>query len=371
MKRRYAEWIAMLSLTVSTLTSAGSLAAEPHAGKLAAKDTPASSGLNQREAREVNLILAHYRRAKGDLSAKAAAVDEAIEWGTAAVSALSQIIGKEMQPQLEKYRSKFYQQAGSLSKTRLSKVDVQEIARLRSDILDLSKAADLSHEMIVEKGDPAIKRLTEVFIVNRMEVLEGSETLQADRKNLLSAGSLWERCGVHLYEQLPEGPEKPKEPPSFEKYLEGEEELAVGLAVPMTPKTQAILAANAAVVKQLDPEESRAILALNVMRNLLGLNPVMIDLKLCAAARDHSHDMETKKFFAHDSPVPGKKTPWDRAARMGTSASAENIFAGSQDGAAANLAWFHSPGHHKNMLGAHKRVGMGRSGVHFTEMFGD
>jgi uncharacterized protein YkwD len=68
--------------------------------------------------------------------------------------------------------------------------------------------------------------------------------------------------------------------------------------------------------------------------------------------------------------VPGKKSFTDRAKLFGTSASAENIAAGYHDGKAANQGWFHSPGHHKNMLGKHKRVGMGQSGAHYTEMFG-
>ena len=111
-------------------------------------------------------------------------------------------------------------------------------------------------------------------------------------------------------------------------------------------------------------------LALNLTRNLLGLPSLAIDMKLTAAARDHSKDMEELKFMAHESPVPGKKTPEDRAARFGTSSLGENIFQGSRDGNAANRAWFHSPGHFKNMLGDHQRVGVGRSGVYFTEMFG-
>ena len=111
-------------------------------------------------------------------------------------------------------------------------------------------------------------------------------------------------------------------------------------------------------------------MALNLTRNLLGLNALSIDLKLCAAARDHSADMQRLKFFAHESPVAGKKTPWDRAKNFGTTASGENIMMGVRDGKAANLGWFHSPGHHKNMLGNHNRVGMGLTGAHFTELLG-
>ena len=139
----------------------------------------------------------------------------------------------------------------------------------------------------------------------------------------------------------------------------------------MDPRTRQILAVNSQLATQLQPEEGRAVLALNLTRNLLGLSAVAIDLKLCEAARDHSADMKRLKFFAHESPVEGKKTPWDRAKRFGTTASSENIAMGYHDGKAVNMGWFHSPGHHKNMLGkSHTRVGMGQAGTHYTELFG-
>ena len=103
---------------------------------------------------------------------------------------------------------------------------------------------------------------------------------------------------------------------------------------------------------------------------MLGLSALAIDGNLCDAARDHSKDMETLHFFAHESPVPGKKTPWDRARTSAPWPSAENIYRGCHDGQAANQGWFHSPGHHANMLGNHARIGVGRSGLYYTEAFG-
>jgi uncharacterized protein YkwD len=92
---------------------------------------------------------------------------------------------------------------------------------------------------------------------------------------------------------------------------------------------------------------------------------------LCEAARDHSEDMQVNRFFAHESPLPGKKTPWDRAKNFGTSASGENIYMGSSDPHGANMGWFYSPGHHKNMFNAGQvRIGLGCTGSHWTQMFG-
>ncbi|MCX6876094.1 MAG: CAP domain-containing protein [Verrucomicrobia bacterium] len=134
-----------------------------------------------------------------------------------------------------------------------------------------------------------------------------------------------------------------------------------------------ILAQNRKVAKDREiPEaEARGIEECNELRMLVGLNALFLDPKLCEAARDHSKDMAEQGFFAHESPVPGKKLPWDRAKNFGTSASAENIFMGSGDPHAANLGWFYSPGHHKNMFSpGHLRMGLGCSGSHWTQMFG-
>ena len=148
--------------------------------------------------------------------------------------------------------------------------------------------------------------------------------------------------------------------------------LAVARAFRTDQKTEKTLAANAefAAKNAVPADEAAGILDLNEMRMLCGLDPVLIDPKLHNAARDHSKDMATKNFFAHESPVPGKKSPWDRAKLAGTTASAENIFAGDQSPKGANGGWFHSPGHHVNMFGNHRRGGMGRYEGHWTQMFG-
>jgi uncharacterized protein YkwD len=157
-------------------------------------------------------------------------------------------------------------------------------------------------------------------------------------------------------------------PASFESILQSEEETAASLAIPQDPRTRSILAMNVKLAENLDPEEARAILELNLSRTLLGLPALAIDLRLCEAAREHSQDMERLKFFSHESPVPGKKTFGDRAKLVGATASAENIYAGATSGKSAHEGWF--PGHHRNQMGNATRVGVGRSGTHFTQMFG-
>jgi len=134
-----------------------------------------------------------------------------------------------------------------------------------------------------------------------------------------------------------------------------------------------IMADNFKVARKAElPESERiGIEDLNLMRLLVGQTALRIDLKLCEAARGHSEDMKTLGFFAHDSPVPGKRTPSARAAKAGTSGGGENIYMGSTSPLAANKGWFYSPGHHKNMFNSgYGRVGLGNYGSHWTQMFG-
>ena len=72
---------------------------------------------------------------------------------------------------------------------------------------------------------------------------------------------------------ISEGELKPSDAPkpNFEQYLTGEEDLAAKMAMPMDETAKAALAENTKLIGNLDAEEARAILACNLMRQLLGL----------------------------------------------------------------------------------------------------
>ena len=138
----------------------------------------------------------------------------------------------------------------------------------------------------------------------------------------------------------------------------------------MSPADRQVMQANVAIAARLDAEEAKGILKLNRIRIELGLGALAIDERLCDTGRDHSKDMREKNFFAHESPVPGKETPFKRAERFNTKACAENIYMGSTSGEKAIEAWWHSPGHHKNMVSQCARTGLGHVEGHWTQMFG-
>ena len=92
----------------------------------------------------------------------------------------------------------------------------------------------------------------------------------------------------------------------------------------------------------------------NLVRKQHGLETLKLDPKLIATARDHCRDMQTHNFFAHESPVEGKATPFDRATHFGTTANAENLAA-----------------HRSNLLHPEMtRCGVGRVGGYWTALYG-
>jgi uncharacterized protein YkwD len=313
-------------------------------------------------------LVEQFCAAADDPARRRQIVEDAMTEGRSTVEALSAAIESELRPQLARYREAFMGEARKAPPPTAAQR--AEAARLRSQILGMANGAGVTKESIIAVGGPAMRRLRAIYFADPGAVLKGSPELQARRQQIAQIGALWEACGAHLFRTASSNKERPKESPSFEKYLRGEEELAVGLAAPFSDQTRSVLAANARAAQEILPEEARAIEALNLTRVLLGLAPMATDVNLSIAARGHSDDMKRLGFFDHISPVPGKKLPWDRAKLLGTKANAENIYRGVTDGRDANQAWFDSPIHLKNMLGDYSRVGIGRAGVYFTEMFG-
>lgn len=261
--------------------------------------------------------------------------------------------------------------AAKVLEGRLGTGKAGEIDSLRKTIRDVAATAELSKELIEQKSDPALARLEVLLVVTSAQVLEADSELAAARAELLELADWAERAAALVPEKdrgkLPPLPGKAGVAAEFA----AADALAALMAAPLTPADRQTLSANVQLAAQLDPEEARGIQRLNQIRFLVGLPAQMIDLKLVTACRVHSEDMATKDFFAHESPVAGRENPWKRAAAAGTSASAENIFMGMPDGEAAIEGWWHSPGHHKNMLGGQRRTGLGRSGERWTQLFGD
>lgn len=311
-----------------------------------------------------------YRTAP-DAVLRERAANALINMGGTAPGRLISAIHTDYRGKIRKYRSNFQSEVAGLAKKRRGAASEAEIAKLQAQVNDLVKVPGLTKDMIVKDADPAMKRLAELLTIDRKTVFQVVPDLQEQRRELLELSTLAGKAARQLTVSDRRLADRVPSASELDTELTESEELAVLMVMPMKPEHQDVMFDNIAIAKQLDPEEAAGILMLNLMRIRVGSQPLAIDLKLGDASRDHSKDMRTLGFFAHDSPVSGKTTPWDRAKLAGTSASGENIFMGSVSHQSAIMAWFHSPGHFKNMMNpGFRRIGHGRVEAHWTQMFG-
>jgi hypothetical protein len=125
------------------------------------------------------------------------------------------------------------------------------------------------------------------------------------------------------------------------------------------------------VLTSADEEELACMNATNSYRRMMGLKILEIDERLVRAGRKHSEEMKTLDYFAHESPVAENKSPGLRCAHEGyPGAGAENIAVGMQRGEHAFACWYRSSGHHRNILGGHSQIGVGRCEAYWTQDFG-
>lgn len=240
----------------------------------------------------------------------------------------------------------------------------EQIEQLRKVLADLRADAQLSEEKLRQVGLPALDQLSVLWRQREM-VLQAHygrfERLRGQIEHWIGVCQRWQAdASLAAQQAFP-----------IADYLQRFEELLVRASPPQDERTRQVLTKNAQLASQLDPRAVAGMQALNAMRIMCGLPALEYDPKLCAAAAGHSQDMDSLGFFSHESPVEGKKTFTDRAAKAGTTASGENIYTGSGSPADALRAWFLSPGHHKNMFNSENtRQGLGRVGRYWTQMFG-
>lgn len=264
----------------------------------------------------------------------------------------------------EKYTSNF-QRAAKNSSGKVSE-HKNRIRDLRKELASMKSLGDGPMKVALKKkGMPIIDELRTLLLPNTKTVLAtGDDALKKERRGLLAIAG--------LRDALIEAAIIPSNETSISQ-VAALEDLATQALSGLDRKGLKIMEKNRKTAEKVKvPEPERIGVAdANLIRLLAGYSALEIDPKLCDAGRDHSKDMATLSFFAHESPVAGKKTPFIRANNFGTSASGENIYMGSTDPKGANKAWFYSPGHHRNMFNAgHRRIGLGQHNRHWTQLFG-
>ncbi len=241
-----------------------------------------------------------------------------------------------------------------------------DIRRYRSEFMEVYQLGEGPMKPLLKsKSMPALTELRKLIMPTPAEVLGAAPlALEKQREMVLVL--------ARFRDAVVETAVLPDEEKAEASLLQHEKDVIASMSGLPRDGLRIIAENDKIAAKAEIPDDERAgIRELNEWRLLLGLNALMIDPKLCLASRGHSEDMHTHRFFAHESPLAGKRTPWDRAAQAGTKASGENIYMGSTEPSSANKGWFYSPGHHKNMFKpGHTRIGLGRHQTHWTQMFG-
>jgi len=109
----------------------------------------------------------------------------------------------------------------------------------------------------------------------------------------------------------------------------------------------------------------------NAYRAMFRHRPLALCLPICTAAQGHAEEMSRLGYFAHMSPTPGRRTPFDRMKLAGYGFGASENIALHDSAQGAHDAWCHSSGHHRNLLNpAHKECGIGADGRNWVQNFG-
>lgn len=299
---------------------------------------------------QIRRLLVDYRGARNDAGRCVRAIRAIEALGPDGVAAAGQFLENEIE--------RLGRPLGDPLPTAAIDARIEE---LRTILADLRAEPELTKERLQTAGLPALDELS--LLWRRREGM-----LQTHYGRLARVREQIELLLAFLrqYQAESEGSALP-----VAQYVAQAENLLAQASKPEDPEVRSVLEENAGLAVQIDPREVAGMQALDAMRIMCGLNPLLYDVKLSEAARGHCADMDSGGFFSHDSPVPGKATPWDRAKLAGTTASGENIYMGSGSPVDALKAWFLSPGHHKNMLNeSNTRQGLGRVGRYWTQLFG-
>jgi len=110
----------------------------------------------------------------------------------------------------------------------------------------------------------------------------------------------------------------------------------------------------------------------NLYRLMMGRRALVINELIQQAARSHSDWMSRTGVFSHFEDTEERKTPGDRMAQAGyDKGSGENIHAGAGSAMGAHQGWYHSSGHHRNLLApSHTEMATGVVGRYWTQNFG-
>ena len=134
----------------------------------------------------------------------------------------------------------------------------------------------------------------------------------------------------------------------------------------------AIMEYNERIETSASRNEHDQVVITNKYRAMMGRKSLAINELILQAARGHSDWMSRTGTFSHFEDTDERRTPGDRMALAGYErGSGENIHSGAGSPMGAHNGWYHSSGHHRNMLAAgHTEMACGVVGRYWTQNFG-
>lgn len=132
-----------------------------------------------------------------------------------------------------------------------------------------------------------------------------------------------------------------------------------------------IVAYNEIVQKLVGSSAREQLQVTNEYRAMFRHRPLALCLSISKASQGHAEEMSQLGYFAHMSPTPGRRTPFDRMKLAGYDFGVSENIALNDSAPGAHNAWCHSSGHHRNLLNAHHReFGIGVDGRNWVQNFG-
>src|SRR5258706_1771019 len=131
-------------------------------------------------------------------------------FGSIGLSQLVDIVENELSQPLGDYRQAFAQAAAAEGVKKLDAGILPEIAKVRSEVLALSKKEDLKKEDILKTADPGLARLKKLILFSREDVLQKHPELARRREALQLLGRQCEKSAELLLVTHAEGDEREK-----------------------------------------------------------------------------------------------------------------------------------------------------------------
>ncbi|MCA8977030.1 MAG: hypothetical protein KDC98_20075 [Planctomycetes bacterium] len=128
---------------------------------------------------------------------------------------------------------------------------------------------------------------------------------------------------------------------------------------------------NNVVQRELSSSVRELLRITNEYRAMYRHRPLAISVVVCSAAQGHAEEMSRLGYFAHMSPTPGRRTPFDRMKLAGYGYGVSENIATNGSALGAHYAWLGSSGHHRNLLSPrHREIGIGADGHNWVQNFG-